>query len=480
MVPNIVPPKNPKFEEIVLSGLLHYEDLADEVIELFGGREVFYETEYSYIYQKIFELYHAGHGVSVQAIVRKMHADGMSRADMAEYMITLNKLNESRYDHRELMVTAEELLELQQKRESVIEALGLLDGIERGLPLEDIRLFADRLRDTTETANNFRITSIGDACNDVLRRMEIAMAATTELTGIPSGLASIDKFTGGFQETDVIGLMGATGQGKTAVAAILTHEAAKMGFPSAYVSLEMPGFSLTRRMIARETAIAYRDIRDAKKLSFDQVKAVHLAIGRIEKLPIYYYDEGPRDFRANIRPWLRMMVRKHGVKFIVIDYMQLMRLGKISAIYERVTNLSAELKELQTELKVPIVALLQMNRDAAKRSTAAKPELSDIRDSGQIEQDLSVCIGCYLPDYYNFRESQRNGTHYVATREMELIILKNREGAIGTNGANYCEIENNIITDPRPNFWAPEVKQIVAPRSVELPRPKVITNLFED
>ncbi len=448
MVPNITPPKSPEAEALVLSLLLRAADDSDEVIERFGGREVFYDPTFDFIFQKIHSLYHAGGDISAEAVMRKLRQDGMSRADQAEYAMVISKLSQTVYRNDELLPCAEELIELQVKREMLTHNILLSDAIERNLPLEEIVSMSNTLYDVSQPVRTQHITTMADSTNEVLRRMEIALAAETSLTGIPIGIRAVDKYTGGWQPTDVIGIMGSTGQGKTAIATIATEESARAGFPTAYITLEMPGFGITRRMISRNAKVPYRDIRDAKKLADHQIKEVHRAIGKIERLPIYYYDEGPRDFVSNVRPWIRKVVKKYGVKMVVIDYLQLMKWGKVTNIYERVSLLSAAVKELQMELGIPIIVVLQMNREAGKRSVA-KPELTDIRDSGQIEQDLSVCIGGYREDYYNFLEKSKEGraNEFVSNNQMELIILKNREGSIGCDGPCYCEIQNNIITD---------------------------------
>jgi replicative DNA helicase len=242
----------------------------------------------------------------------------------------------------------------------------------------------------------------------------------TILTGIDTGFSILNHITGGWQETDLIILAGRPSVGKTALALNFLRSAS-LSVPVAMFNLEMGDSQLMRRLLCAESRI-YLDKFNNGKMSVEEIEAVVMANDRINKSHIFVDDTGAIDI-YQLRSKARRMVSKHGVKLIIIDYLQLMsgEGNKTQNREQEISSISRKLKALAKELKIPLIVLSQMNRESEK--TKREPLLSDLRESGAIEQDADMVLFGWRDDYQVIDQGEVANTAY-------LKIAKHRNGAL--------------------------------------------------
>jgi replicative DNA helicase len=253
------------------------------------------------------------------------------------------------------------------------------------------------------------------------------------LTGIGTGFKDIDKVTGGWQNSDLIIIAARPAMGKTAfVLNVAKNACLKYNVPTLFFSLEMSAKQLTHRIVADESNVMYERIK-RKTLSFHEVDALQNDVKKLSQSKLFIDDTptlNPYDFRVKAR----RMKQKHGIGLIVIDYLQLMEGGIKSKSNgnreQEISQISRSLKQVAKELDIPIIALSQLSRAVESRQGGAKrPQLSDLRESGSIEQDADMVGFLYRPEYYNILEDSE-GRSTVGL--CELIFQKNRAGVCDT------------------------------------------------
>lgn len=270
------------------------------------------------------------------------------------------------------------------------------------------------------------IRSVGDVLHEEIERLQIRTTAKSPLTGTPTDFRDLDALTGGFQAGNLIVLAARPSMGKSALVANFAENAALAGYPVALFSLEMSEAELAQRFVASQAKVKGEDLRHGK-VSDSQWPKILDASRRLGAAPLYVDDSsdtGILEVRAKSRRLHHQLEHLGGLKLIIIDYLQLMRHeGRIENRVEQVGQISRGLKSLARELKVPVIALSQLSRNVEQRAGDKKPVLSDLRESGAIEQDADLVMFIYREEYYN-RESTRPG-------EADIIIAKHRNGPVG-------------------------------------------------
>ena len=274
-----------------------------------------------------------------------------------------------------------------------------------------------------EQAGDFR--QLGEVLHDEIERLEKLSSGELKMTGTPTGFIELDEMTGGLQPSNLVIVAARPSVGKSAfVANIAEHAAMKEGRPVAFFSLEMSEIELAQRFIASQAKVYGDRLRKGKVSQRDWSKVVN-ACNKLEAAPLWLdvtSDLGLLDLRAKAR---RLHAQQpDGLGMIIVDYLQLMRMDESrSSMVEKVGQVSRGLKLLANELEVPVVALSQLSR-ANESRTDKRPILSDLRDSGNIEQDADVVAFLYREDVYR-KPEERDGT-------AEIIVAKHRNGPIGT------------------------------------------------
>lgn len=274
-------------------------------------------------------------------------------------------------------------------------------------------------------------TQIDPVVRQAIDILQKAAANSSGLTGIPTGYDKLDDMTAGWQSSDLIIIAGRPAMGKTSFALSLTKNiAVDQKIPVAFFSLEMSNVQLVNRLISNVCEIEGKKILNGQ-LSDEQWKRLDRDIRQMEGSPIYI-DDTPGMNIFELRTKARRLVREKGVKVIMVDYLQLMNASgvRFGSRQEEVSTISRSLKGLAKELDIPIIALSQLNRTVENREgiDGKRPQLSDLRESGAIEQDADVVIFVHRPEYYHiYDDGKGNDLHGMA----QIIIAKHRKGATG-------------------------------------------------
>ena len=309
---------------------------------------------------------------------------------------------------------------------------------------EDSQDVADIL-DTVEqsifsiTQNRLKggFTQINDIVVDALEKLEIIRASGGSVIGVPSGLLDLDDITSGFQDGDLIIIAGRPGMGKTALALSMIRNAAlEADVGVGMFSLEMANHQLAMRLLCAEARVDSHFVRTGK-LPAKLWKNLGLSAGDLEKAPIYL-DDSPALTVLELRAKARRLKAEHNIGMIVVDYLQLMQGPRgVENRQQEISVISRSLKALAKELSIPVVALSQLSRAVEQRADR-KPQLSDLRESGAIEQDADVVIFLYRPWVYS-QEDEDEG-------KAEIIVAKQRNGPTGHFSASfiskYARFEN--------------------------------------
>jgi replicative DNA helicase len=247
------------------------------------------------------------------------------------------------------------------------------------------------------------------------------------VSGVPSGFRDLDKITSGWQKSDMIVIAARPGMGKTAfVLSMARNIAVDHGRPVAIFSLEMASIQLVQRLISSETEISSEKLRKGN-LRDDEFAQLHARIGKLSKAPLFI-DDTPALSVFELRAKCRRLKQQHNIELIIIDYLQLMTAGSDKGNREQeISTISRSIKSIAKELNVPVIALSQLNRSVETRGGDKKPQLSDLRESGAIEQDADLVSFIYRPEYYGITEYEDGmPTHGVG----EFIVAKHRNGAL--------------------------------------------------
>ena len=424
-----VPPQNIEAEESVLGAMLVAEPTLTRVIdEVKLNAADFYLDKHRAIFEAIHDLYAVSKPVDELSV--------------SEALTQRNKIEEAGGRHyiSELAAkvpaaaNAKHYAEIVQENSLLRRLLGAGQEIQgwvnerTGEPRELSERAEKLLFEVAhkEQASDFK--KLSDILHDEVDRLEKLSTGESELTGTPSGFRDIDALTGGFQPGNLIIVAARPAMGKSAlVANIAENVAVKRQLPVAFFSLEMSEVELAQRFIACRARISGDKLRKGQVSQRDWPKVVR-ACNELEEAPLWFDDSsdlGILDLRAKARRLHAQEQERGGLGLIILDYMQLMRSDDHRANrVEQVGQISRGLKILARELEVPVVAISQLSR-APEQRTPPKPQLSDLRESGQIEQDADVVAFLYREDYYRDPDEEPDGL-------ADLIIAKHRNGPIGT------------------------------------------------
>ncbi|RJR09225.1 replicative DNA helicase, partial [Candidatus Parcubacteria bacterium] len=277
-----------------------------------------------------------------------------------------------------------------------------------------------------------------DVIKDTFKMIEHLYDKKEAITGVPSGFKDIDELTSGFQPGDLIIIGGRPGMGKTAFALnIAQHVAIDLKEPVAVFSLEMSKEQLAMRMLCSESMVNASHVRKGFISKQDWPKLTNAA-GRLADAPIFIDDSSAitvLEVRAKAR---RLKMEHGGLSLVVVDYLQLMRSrGNFERREQEISEISRSLKALAKELKVPVVALSQLNRAVEQRGEK-KPTLADLRESGAIEQDADVIMFIYRDEIYNKNNPSNKG-------KAEVILAKQRNGPTGTVNLTYLADSTRFV-----------------------------------
>lgn len=426
-----IPPQAMDLEEAVLGAVMLEKEAVATVSEILKP-EFFYKDAHVKIYECIQDLFARSEPIDILSVTNELRKKGnLDLVGGAYYVASLtNRVGSAanvefharviaeKHIKRELIRVSGEIL--QDSFDDTVDTFDLMDNAER------------KIFEIAE--NNIRrgFDSINVLLERAIKEMERLKDEKSEgVTGVESGFFDLDRITSGWQPTDLIILAARPAMGKTALSLCLLRNAAvQYKRPMAIFSLEMSSLQLVNRLIALETGINSEKIKKGQ-LSEEEWKVLHDKISHMSEAQIFIDDTAALsifEFRAKARK-LRFM---HGVEMIIVDYLQLMTAGSEGrgTREQEISAISRSLKSIAKELGIPIIALSQLSRASEGRGGFDKrPQLSDLRESGSIEQDADMVMFIFRPEYYElFEDEHGNSTEGLA----EIIIRKHRNGSVGT------------------------------------------------
>lgn len=456
---NLALPVDEQAERAVIAAALAMPNMMVDLISILAAGQAIAHEGYRMIFSAMSELYQEGKALRVSAVLQRLKLqDKYNR--LQELGISLIELPNEAYSI-EGRDTAKYLRDLWVKRSCAETSLQVLQAVSSGRSVSDVvDMLVESASDISGSISGGTDRRMGEVVAEALTGIDKAISSPGSLTGVDTGLSKINRHTGGWQGTDVIMIAGRPGSGKTITGLFHAEAAAKAGVPVAYLSLEMPARSLINRMLSARTGIPYGELKKGR-VDREQLQQVHLAAGELERLPIHWYDEPNKDIN-DLMYLLIAWKKKYNIGLVIIDYVQLMKDRTVyqQTEYNVMTSVSVKLKELQLRLNIPVIELSQLNRAVESRSKNKRPSLSDIRSTGQFEQDASQVIGLYRDDYYKDEDAKNHaaetGEPYeepVWDNSLEYIFLKNRDGSTGT-ATLWCDAATNQVFDSNPeNSW---------------------------
>ena len=430
-------PQARDLEEAVL-GALMLEKHAPEKVASYLKAEAFYVDAHQLIYGAVISLFTLGHPVDILTVTEQLRKDGTLESAGGAYYITslTNKISSAAnieyHDHiviqksiqRQLITVAGEIGE--KAFEETSDAFELLDQSEK-------QLF--EIKNSTMTKN---YDEVSDLIAKAIKDIEESTADGEGLTGIPTGFTELDRMTSGWQKSDLIILAARPGMGKTAFVLSMARNAAVLANKSvAIFSLEMSSMQLVKRLIASEAELSSEKIRSGK-LEEHEWQQLHTKISTIEDAKLFI-DDTPALSVLELKAKARRLKSNRQLDMIIIDYLQLMRAeeGNKNAgnREQEISYISRSLKGLAKELDIPIIALAQLSRAVEQRQDK-RPVLSDLRESGSIEQDADLVTFIFRPEYYGITQDEEGNDNTGLT---EIIIRKHRNGSPGTVNLKFVK-----------------------------------------
>ena len=417
------PPQALDVEEAVLGAMLLDATCVDQAMEeLTEG--CFYDPKHRMIFEALSELVNEHTAVDMLTAVSKLREKGNLEAIGGP--VTLANLSEKvgSAAHMEYYVN---ILKQKTIQRDLIRASHeiLKDAFDDSVKVDDLVDRAQsKVYDAVQNSVRREVVNIGSVINDAMRSIE-KQQNSTGLTGVPSGYASIDCVTMGWQPSDLVILAARPSVGKTAFALNIARNAAvDHKIPVAFFSLEMSSIQLAKRLMTSESGLSADKIKGGAKLEDYEWKQLETRIQNLMNAPLYI-DDTPGIQLTEFRTKAKNLVKNKHVKLIVVDYLQLMQgPQELRSMREQeVAAISRNLKATAKELEIPIIALSQLSRQAVQRTGGTgKPQLSDLRESGSIEQDADMVIFIHRPDYIGMSENPED------REKTQIIIAKHRNG----------------------------------------------------
>lgn len=426
-----LPPQAVEIEETVLGALMLERDALSTVVDILHV-ESFYKESHQSIFQAIVDLFNNSEPVDIKTVTHQLRKNGKlelvggayyvsqltAKVNSAANIETHARIIAEQSIKRELITIASEIQ--QDAYEDTMDVFQLLDRTERSL---------FEVSDSHIRKNYDKMSSLlHQAIDEIQSRKD----KKDGLTGVPSGFSALDRMTSGWQPSDLVIIAARPGMGKTAfVVSSLRNAAVDWQTPVAIFSLEMSSVQLVNRMISSEAELESEKIRRGDLADYEWEQLLHKT-NKLSDAPIFI-DDTPALSILELRAKSRRLVSQHGVKLIIIDYLQLMT-GDTSKNAggnreQEIASISRALKGIAKELNVAVIALSQLSRAVETRGGDKKPQLSDLRESGSIEQDADMVMFLYRPEYYGITEDE-NGMPLNGIGE--LIIAKHRNGKTDT------------------------------------------------
>ncbi len=423
-----LPPQAIELEEAVLGALMLDNEALSDTIDILKP-EYFYRMEHQKIFDAIIVLFNESKPVDILTVIEQLKKMGALENIGGSFYITelTNSVSSSANTEYHARIIVEKFIQrsLIQISSNIIK-----DSFDETIDVFDLLSKAEQnLFSVTEGSLRKSYDKMSVLITNAIQSIEELKNKKDGLSGVPSGFSKLDRVTSGWQKSDLIIIAGRPGMGKTALALTMARNIAiNHKSPIGIFSLEMSSDQLVNRLISSESEIPSGKLRKGNLEEYEFVQ-LHEKIRDLAEAPIYI-DDTPGLSVFELRAKARRLVKNHGVHIIIVDYLQLMTAGgnKSGNREQEISTISRSLKGIAKELKIPVIALSQVNRGVESRtSTSKRPILADLRESGAIEQDADIVTFIYRPEYYKIYEWENSDD---SRGQAEIIIAKHRNGSL--------------------------------------------------
>ncbi|MEE2699822.1 MAG: replicative DNA helicase [Bacteroidota bacterium] len=423
-----LPPQAIELEEAVLGALMLDNEALSDTIDILKP-EYFYKMEHQKIFDAIIVLFNESKPVDILTVIEELKKLGeLENIGGAFYITQLtNNVASSANTEYHARIIVEKFI---QRSLIQISSTIIKDSFDETIDVFDLLSKAEQdLFSVTEGSLRKSYDKMSVLISNAISSIEELKDKKDGLSGVPSGFSKLDRVTSGWQKSDLVIIAARPGMGKTALALTMCRNIAiNHNTPVGIFSLEMSSDQLVNRLISSESEIPSDKLRKGNLKEFEFVQ-LHEKIKDLAEAPIYI-DDTPGLSVFELRAKARRLVKNHEVKIIIVDYLQLMTAGgnKNGNREQEISTISRSLKGIAKELKIPVIALSQVNRGVESRtSTSKRPILADLRESGAIEQDADIVTFIYRPEYYKIYEWENSDD---SRGQAEIIIAKHRNGSL--------------------------------------------------
>lgn len=428
-----VPPQAIDLEEAVLGALMLEKDALTNVIDILRS-ETFYKDNHKEIYASIVDLFNNSEPVDLLTVTNHLRKKGKLEFVGGAYYITelTSKVNSAAHIEYHARIIIEKAIKRELIRiasevhresyEDTVDVFSLLDKTEQSL------------FEISEISIRKNYSDMRSIMHEAIVELEKKKNQADGLTGVPTGFTALDRITSGWQKSDMVIIAARPGMGKTAfIVSAMRNAAVDFNKPVAIFSLEMSSIQLVNRLISAEAELESDKIKKGNLEDYEWEQLIHKT-AKLSEAPIFI-DDTPALTILELRAKARKLVAQHNVELIIVDYLQLMsgdtsKSGGAGGNREQeIASISRSLKNIAKELNIPIIALSQLSRAVETRGGDKRPQLSDLRESGSIEQDADMVLFLYRPEYYGINaDEEGNNIQGVG----EVIIAKHRNGSLDT------------------------------------------------
>lgn len=421
----------------IIGLMLKYKKNNEKVVESF-----FTKKEYLEIYKAMHFLFKNEHSFDQESVYLVLYNRYKNKNWKEKLSIIVNSIKDTEFE------TIESYIQIIQEEEIKEKAIEISDNLKKNIIKGEIFYIKEAAQELSniKTFEKKNDIILNKSLETAFFKLEEQRDSDADFNGVPTGITLLDQNTGGLKPTDLIILAARPGQGKTATAINFLYNA--LSFESGFISSEMPHDQLSLRLLALDSEVNAQKLRMPKKLLSHEWAALRNSMEKLRNHKVYINDK-PTISIQEVEEQAKIWKEEKDIKILFIDYLQRLTYNGKGADKmprsERVGLIAQHSKEIARKLEIPVVQLAQINRDVDKHGGDGRPKLSDLKDSGMIEQEADLVIGLY---------KNINGMIDInAECDLELLLLKNRHGPLGT-----------VLTT-----WSPSIMKVLNKENIELP-----------
>ena len=434
-----VPPQSEDSELAVLGIILTYPDAINDITEILSP-ETFYRQSHQIIFESALNVFKKIGKIDLITVTNDLRNNNNLESIGGPIYITKlcgTGMSVSMLEHYAFIIKQKYLQREYIRVSTEIQNLSFDDMND----VSDVAEFAEmsllQISDKIHKKEPIKLGKLVDSVIDIIQKL---INKEISLTGIPTGFLKMDRVTGGFKKKELIIIAGRPGMGKTALALQIAKNTAELNYPVGFFSCEMSDDSLARRYLSNVSGRSNVELLTAK------CNIEHLLASSEKLLQLgIYIDDTSNISLLELRSKTRKLILRYDIKIIVVDYLQLMK-GEGQSREQEVSYISRGLKAIAKDMDIPVIALSQINRESESRKDK-RPQLSDLRESGAIEQDADMVLLIYRPAYYKIKTITSNDQEISTEGLMMVDIAKNRNGAIGEFNLKHNISLSEILED---------------------------------